>query len=176
MSKALCAVTNPPSHQSLDAGWIYTSNLQVKGSGLSSQSLDLSLSPGSCAKMCLSLESVVPGLPTPPITHKWCGARVLGISHFLQEKGIRIWGVQKEQQRRVGQKQTLWLTRHRRSRREPASLPGPAPEPHGATGLRCPKGNGSALPRGAIWKPPWYCIGEKSKRIITGIRLFRLEL
>lgn len=62
MSKALYPVTNPLSHQSLDAGWIYTSNLQVKGSGLSSQSLDLFLSPGSCAKMTLSLESILPGL------------------------------------------------------------------------------------------------------------------
>lgn len=62
LSKALYPITNPLSHQSLDASWIYTSNLQVKGSGLSPQSLDLSLSPGSCAKMTLSLESVLPGL------------------------------------------------------------------------------------------------------------------
>ena len=55
MSKALYPVTNPLSHLSLDAGWIYTSNLQVKGSAFSSQSLDLSLSSGSCAKMTLSL-------------------------------------------------------------------------------------------------------------------------
>lgn len=52
-----CAVS-----QSLDAGWIYTSNLQVKGSGSFPRSLDLSLSPGSCAKM--TFESVLPGLPT----------------------------------------------------------------------------------------------------------------
>jgi len=62
MSKALYPVTNPLSHRSLDAGWIYTSNLQVKGSGLSSQSPDLSLSAGSCAKMTLHLESVLPAL------------------------------------------------------------------------------------------------------------------
>lgn len=176
MSKTLYPVTNPLSHQSLDAGWIYTSNLQVKGSGLSSQSFDLSLSPGSCAKMSLSLESVLPGLPTALIIHKRCGACVLAISHFLQEKGIEIWDVQKEQRRRVGQKQTSWLTRHLRSQREPAPLPGPAPEPHGATGLRCPEGTGSALPCGTTWKPPWYRIGDESKRIISGIRLFRLEL
>lgn len=48
--------------QSLDAGWIYTSNLQVKGSGSFPQFLDLSLSPGSCAKR--TLESVLPGLLT----------------------------------------------------------------------------------------------------------------
>lgn len=45
MSKALYPVTSPLSHKPLDAGCIYFSNLQVKGSGLSPQPLDPPLPP-----------------------------------------------------------------------------------------------------------------------------------
>lgn len=175
MSKALCAVTNPPSHQSLDAGWIYTSNLQVKAQGCLLNPL-ISPCPLAAVPRCVSVlnQSCLVYLQRRSFTSGvgrlfW----VLAISYRKKGSGF---GMSKKSKRRVGQKQTLWLTRHRRSQREPASPPGPAPEPRGATGLRCPKGNGSALPCGAIWKPPWYCIGEESKRIISGIRLFRLEL